>query len=230
MKKYVFVSVEGFPVYTAMPAVSDDYISGTQYGSLLCLEVPFNVPDTEILNTWYWKDGTQKGREPQPTPNSSWDMASENWIDIVEEPTEWNDEVPIIVRPPRPAPYYVWSDGQWVPDIMLAKEIATASWDDWRDLEMSKGYNGFHSDQTFLIELTLLSMGFSKGLFDTPQQIRKMDNTTVLLGAEAVDTLLVEIGTARQAIYHASWVAKDAINASTDIATTLLLGPPNDTP
>lgn len=228
LKKYIFVSDTGNPAYTALPAESDVYVAGQTYGEHTCYEVPAEVPDVELLTTWYWKGSIQKVRAAKPTPNSVWDADAEDWMVAAEEPDEWDDDIPVSDRPVRPSSHHRWDNAadDWVPDITLAKSLIKDQWNAWKDIMHAGGYQGYHTDPVFLSELTMLSLGFSKGLVEGPQLIRKLDNTNVSLSGAEIDALLLEIGDARQAIYRTCWDGKDAVDAASTIAAVLELAPP----
>lgn len=228
MKKYVFVDAAGQPAYTASPASDTAYTAGDTYGPYTCVEAPNDVDDGVILRTWYWKDGVQKLRPEQPSSQHEWDADTEAWV-LSDDPDAelWDDAVGNDL-PPRPAQHYRW-DGPaatWVEDIALAKEIMRDRWNVWRDRELVAGFNGYHSDETFMQELLLASYGYAKGLLTGAIDVRMLDNSITSLPLADVDLLLLQLGQRKQTIYAQSWAGKDAAQAATTVDAVLACVPP----
>lgn len=69
----------------------------------------------------------------------------------------------------------------------------------------------YHTDNTFLLELLALVMGYQIGILSGTQAIRTMDNSIRQLAETDIITLAAAVGERRKAIYAASWSAKDAL-------------------
>jgi hypothetical protein len=69
----------------------------------------------------------------------------------------------------------------------------------------------FHSDNTFLLELLALVMGYQLGLRSGTQPIRTRDNQIIEMDLDQLTTLAAAVGTYRQATYAACWAQKDAL-------------------
>ena len=80
MNKFVFITPDGIPSYTATPAEDDHYQDGIVYNGMLCKEVPFGTIDTEILERWYWKGEEIKVRPLRPGDFYAWSSELESWL------------------------------------------------------------------------------------------------------------------------------------------------------
>lgn len=95
--------------------------------------------------------------------------------------------------------------------IAEAKSIIDAE----RDAAIASGvaYNGhtWHTDNTFLLELLGMILGYQAGMYTGTQSIRTRENTVEQLDVTAIMTLAGLVGAHRKATYATSWAAKDAL-------------------
>lgn len=80
MKKYAFINPNGDAEYTASPATDDTYTNGEIYNGLTCREIPQDADDFEVIERWYWKDGTQYVRPAKPSDFHDWSSITEAWV------------------------------------------------------------------------------------------------------------------------------------------------------
>lgn len=82
-----------------------------------------------------------------------------------------------------------------------------------RDRQLDAGIEAdgitYHTDNTFLLELLALVMGYQVGILSGTQAIRTMDNQIRQLSAPELLDLAAAVGARRKAIYAESWAAKD---------------------
>lgn len=95
-----------------------------------------------------------------------------------------------------------------------ARQIAAINADCDRALEAGVAVDGvlFHSDNTFLLELLALVMGYQVGVLTGTQTIRTKANQNVQMDQEQVVALAAEVGDYRKTTYAACWAAKDALS------------------
>lgn len=90
--------------------------------------------------------------------------------------------------------------------------------DQQRDAALAAGvdHNGirWHSDITFLSELTTIILGYTIGVRSGTTAIRTKQNTIEHLELPALVALAGAVGNHRAAAFALSWAAKDALNAS----------------
>ncbi len=178
-------------------------------------------------------------RDPNENEHSAYYETAEHGVLISDRENLANGEHyvdggEIFERPAKPAQYHEWDWGsrQWYANIGAARNAVKAQWNQWRDRELKAGYvqDGlrYHSDETFMNELSLILKAYERGHFaeNSLRTIRLMDNTNMRMGWSAVENLLLQIGLQREAIYAQSWYAKDAIEEMTSIEAILAAGPP----
>lgn len=69
----------------------------------------------------------------------------------------------------------------------------------------------YHSDNTFLLELLALVMGYQVGVLTGTQTIRTRANQNVQMDAAQIVALAAAVGDHRKAAYATCWAAKDTI-------------------
>jgi hypothetical protein len=76
-------------------------------------------------------------------------------------------------------------------------------------------HNGktYHTDQTFLVELLGMVLGYSAGVLTGKQNIRTIDNKIEQLDQGEVAALAAVVGDHRKGVYAWSWKEKDALDA-----------------
>ncbi len=139
----------------------------------------------------------------------------------------------LVAFPPRPTPYHDWEwvDREWVPNLQRAREVVQFRWSQWRDRELKAGYvqDGlrYHSDETFMNELSLILKAYERGHFaeNSLRTIRLMDNTNMRMGWAAIENLLLQIGLRRESIYEQSWYWKDALESMTTVEAIMAAAP-----
>lgn len=73
------------------------------------------------------------------------------------------------------------------------------------------GDTRYHSDNTFLLELLGMVLGYQAGVFTGTQTIRTKANENVQMDAAQIIALAAAVGEHRKATYAACWEAKDAL-------------------
>lgn len=69
----------------------------------------------------------------------------------------------------------------------------------------------YHTDNTFLIEILGLVLGYQAGVLSGTQTIRTMANENVQMNQEQIVALAAAVGEYRKAVYAECWAAKDAL-------------------
>lgn len=69
----------------------------------------------------------------------------------------------------------------------------------------------YHSDNTFLLELLALVLGYQAGVLTGTQTIRTKANENVQMDAAQIVALAAAVGDHRKAAYAACWSAKDSL-------------------
>lgn len=69
----------------------------------------------------------------------------------------------------------------------------------------------YHSDNTFLLELLALVMGYQVGVLTGTQTIRTKANQNVQMDEAQIVALAAAVGDYRKSTYAACWAAKDAL-------------------
>ncbi len=107
-----------------------------------------------------------------------------------------------------------WDGQQFTPAIPSA-EARREQINTERDAALLAGVpfmgHEFHSDDAFRADLTDMLLGYDRALLTGLQNIRTRDNQLLQLSAAQILALKLAIGQHRQAIFAASWAAKDAL-------------------
>lgn len=69
----------------------------------------------------------------------------------------------------------------------------------------------YHIDDTFLVELLAMVLGYQLGLLSGTQPIRTLQNTTRQMSQAQIVALAGAVMSRRKALYVASWAQKDSI-------------------
>jgi len=69
----------------------------------------------------------------------------------------------------------------------------------------------YHLDDTFLVELLAMVLGYQLGLLSGTQPIRTLQNTTRQMSQAQIVALAGAVMARRKALYVASWAQKDSI-------------------
>lgn len=137
----------------------------------------------------------------------------------------------LVEKPAQPSEFHAWDhDGHtWVEDPDSARRHVRAEWNRHVAMQLAAGtvFSGWpaHSDDTFMGELQLLITALDKGVLTGPQAIRGKDNVTRMLTQPELEALALTAGAHRQAVYAASWAAKDQLGSKTAVAEILALLP-----
>jgi len=69
----------------------------------------------------------------------------------------------------------------------------------------------YHIDDTFLVELLAMVLGYQLGLLSGTQPIRTLQDTTRQMSLAQITALAGAVIARRKALYQASWAQKDSI-------------------
>ena len=146
------------------------------------------------------------------------------WQTISEPSSEMLASYPAgtVQVPLKPGADFEWDGVAWIATIpapvVLTSAEQTSAIEAQRDAALAAGvdHNGirWHTDITFLSELTTIILGYTIGVRSGTTAIRTKQNTIEHLELPALVALAGAVGNHRAAAFALSWAAKDALNAS----------------
>lgn len=73
MKKFALVAESGEVVSIVHPAYDDMFSEGQQVGTQTAHSFAYEVPDTTVINEWYWRYTWEKNKPARPSNYHYWD-------------------------------------------------------------------------------------------------------------------------------------------------------------
>ena len=80
MKKYALIDSAGKFLQIAIPSDDDMYQEGATYNGLLCISVPLDSDDFDLIENHYYKNGLVNRRPSRPSAFHYWNPDDEAWL------------------------------------------------------------------------------------------------------------------------------------------------------